>query len=359
MTTAYGFVGLEHLYSTRASEVGTERIYTAVQESAAEHSRVINALMSSVVMRTTVAQEQYELPGGGTLQPLDENGEPLPVKPSGSYQVAYPIQGGGTGYGGNIVTNALMTVEEVNRMVIDAQMRDADWLRRHMLAALLDNTTWTYTDKVGAGGLKGLGDITIQPLANGDTVTYVRKGGSASTDDHYYAQAGAIADNANPYDDIFDELNEHPSNSGPYVAYISTSLKATTKALTDFVTVDDPDILKGANSDRLVSNLQRGFGDAVLGKTNELWIVEWSALPSGYGFVHAQGGGPVLKMREYPAPELQGFFSKSVMRGGAHSETQLRRFAGFGVSNRVAAVVFQIGNGTYQIPTGYATPLPA
>ena len=40
-------------------------------------------------------------------------------------------------------------------------------------------------------------------------------------------------------------------------------------------------------------------------------------------------------------------------------EYRFIRAAGFGALNRTAALAFQIGNAAYQIPAGYATPMPA
>jgi len=222
-TVAYGFTGLQSLFTSRVSEVGVNRVWTAVQESADEYSRQVSGIMATMVERTTQAQEQVELPSSGTLQPLDEWGNPVPVKPAGNYQVAYPIQGGGTAWGTNRITRQLLTVEEANRFTLDAMRRDSDWMIRHILASLFDNVTWTFNDKVGPNGAKGLGDITIQPLANGDTVTYVRRTGDAATDDHYLGQANAISDSDDPFPTIKTELSEHPSNSGPYVCYTPTS----------------------------------------------------------------------------------------------------------------------------------------
>lgn len=357
MTIAYGFVDLQDMFQERVNTVGVQRIWDAIDESAAEYNRTIEELMAAMVEKTTVAKEQFELPGGGTLQPLDADGNPLPVKPSGSYNVAYPIQGAGTAWGTNRVSREMLTVREANRLTVDAQQKDVDWMRRHILAALFDNVTWTFNDEVGPDGAKGLGSITIQPLANGDSVTYVKKGGSLATDDHYLAQAAAIADAANPYDDIYNDLNEHPSNSGPYVAYISTSLKATTQALANFVEVTDPDVAPASSAASLRSSLARGFGDEVIGKTDNMWIVEWSALPAGYILAHARGGGPVLKMREYDAPALQGFFREPHNVDGNHMVERMLRYAGFGVSNRVGALVYYVGAGSYAIPSGYDAPL--
>jgi hypothetical protein len=204
-----------------------------------------------------------------------------------------------------------------------------------------------------------LGDITIQPLANGDTVTYVKVGGASATDTHYLAQASAIDDSNNPFDTIRDELLEHPSNGGPIAVYTPTNLRASIEALTAFIEISDPAIRLSISSDELVTNLDRGFGDELIGyiKGSRCYIIEWRALPDDYLVAHARGGGPVLKMREYPATRLQGFFMENHSPDGNLQVTRMLRYAGFGVSNRVAALVMRIGNGTYAIPTGYDAPL--
>ena len=46
MTVAYGFTGLEDLFNQRVQTVGPARVYDAVQQSAAEYTRVVNALLA-------------------------------------------------------------------------------------------------------------------------------------------------------------------------------------------------------------------------------------------------------------------------------------------------------------------------
>ncbi len=355
-TLAYGFVSLEHLALERVTTVGERRIFDAIQESVAEHTRQINELMSSFVELATEHKIRFALAGDGTLQPLDEHGNPLPVRPSGYYDVAFPIQGGGTAWGDNRVSRALMTVDEANRNTLDAQKRDADWMRRHILASVFDNVAWTFDDDE-------FGNLTIEPLANGDTVQYNKVGGAKATDTHYLAQAAAIDDSNNPFDDIYDELMEHPSNRGPVVVYVATSLTSTIEALTAFVEVGDPDLRYGVASTQIDENAPlmdiKGFGDEVLGKVNKCWIVEWRALPDGYMLAHAVGGGPVVKGRQYPATSLQGFFAENHSPDGNLREVRMIRYIGFGVANRVAAVAYYVGGGAYVIPTGYGAPLPA
>jgi len=353
-TLAYGFVQWSHLAAERVATVGFERVWTMIQESADEHTRQINALMASLVERTTLYKERYMLPGSGTLQPLDENGNPRPVRPSGYMDVAYPIQGGGTAWGDNRVSRAKLTVDEANRNTLDALRKDADWVRRHIFSALFYGASWTYTDPL-------YGSLTIECLAdNGAGELYPKAGVDAAVDNHLLAQAAAIDNSNDPFDDIYDELTEHPSNAGgPVVVYIPTNLKASVEALTSFVEVVDPDLRVGSATEVIGASFDRGFGDEVLGKSHKCWIVEWKALPDSYMFAHAQGGGPVLKVREHEESELQGFFAEGFDTDGNFKGTRMIRYAGFGVANRIAAVAYYVGAGSYTAPTDYdSAPLP-
>lgn len=360
MTVAYGFTSLQDLFNSRVQTVGPKRVYDAVAASAAEYSRIASALLSEFATRTVDPQIQVELPGDGSLQPLDADGNPLPVVPSGNYTVGFPIQGAGTAWGTNRVTRALITVDEANRNTLDALQKDADWNIRHLLAAIFDNVAYTYTDKAGPGGSKGFGDITVQPLANGDAVVYGRRGGvAAATDDHYLAQANAIDDTHNPFETIETELLEHPSNTGRILCYIPTGLKSTVIALSTFKSVADPNV--AYTTTELATNVpQVGPGEEVLGyiEGTKCWIVLWSAVPAGYILAKMEGKA-ILRMREYDAPQLQGFFPEVANVDGNHFVNRLLRYCGYGVEDRVGAVVYRIGNGSYAIPSGYDAPLPA
>ncbi len=353
-TLAYGFVGLEHLFGQRLETVNVQTINDAIQQSVDEHSRQVTAMTGDMFAFTTEYQVRFTQPGVGTLQPLDEWGIPLPVKSEGSYDVAFPIRGGGTAWGDNRVTRALMTVDEVNRMVLDALQRDSDWVKRHMLAAIFDNTTWTYDDP-------DKGNLTIQPLANGDAVTYLKRSGAAAVDTHHLAQAAAIADATNPFDDIYLDLIEHPVNAGgQVVCYVPTANKAAVEGLAGFTEIGDPDITPGANTATVNGRMDRGWGDEVIGKVNKCWIVESGILPDNYIVANVRNGGaPPLWARQYDSPTLQGLIRENHSSNGNLMEERLIRYLGFGSYNRVGAMVYFVGAGdtTYDIPTGYAAPL--
>jgi hypothetical protein len=351
---AYGFTGLQHLFSQRIVDVGITNVFEAITLTTEEYNRQVTELLGQFVFSTVEYKRRYNLPGASTLQPIDEYGIPVPVREGAWYEVGLPIQGGATAFGENRVARALMTVEEANRRMLMVQRADADWLRRHILGALLDNTSWTYTDPQ-------YGNLTVQPLANGDSVSYYLTGQTAlGTDDHYVAQAAAISDAANPFPTIAAKLKHHPGNRGPYVVYISSSLKATVTALAEFLPVRDPQVALGNASDSLVGTIDPGLGDETLGYLGDsgLWVVEWNVIPSGYMIaVDRNPPDPIMAMRQYPAAEIQGLFIEGFSPDGALRETRFLRYCGFGILNRISAVVAYIGGGSYVIPTGYATPL--
>ena len=353
---AYGFVKLEQVLANRVDDVGFQVVRTAIEDSVAEYQRVTNALLDMFLTRTTQAQYRYYLPGANVdMQPMDQWGNPIPVQTTfTSYDVGLPIWGAGTAWGTNRVARAMQTVQEANNHVVNALRADARWIRRHMLAAMFDNVNWTFEDKE-------LGSLAVKALANGDAVTYRLTNNSVTTDNHYLAQAAAIADAANPFPAIRTELLEHPENAGStVVVYIPSNLVDSVTALTAFMETEiDPDI-EFVNVDRLTTDGERfrAFGDRVLGKVSQVWIVEWTGLPDNYMLAVAFGStDSTVAMREYEVASLRGIISESYTPDGARFENRILRYAGFGVQNRIGAAIMRIGNASYAIPTGYDAPL--
>lgn len=358
-TVAYGFHGLADIWTSGAFQNNTliPVVRDALIRTAEEHNRQINQLLGTLVRRVTFPKTRVMLGGAGTLQPIDEWGNPLPTRGGEYYEIGFPIQGGGDAIGTNRVSRAMMLVSDINDRILDIQKRDADWVMRHALAAILDNASWTFTDYDPT-----VGNLTVKPLANGDTDKYAFAGGTIATDNHYRATASAISDSANPFPAIRKELDEHPENAGPFVAYVPSNLIDSVTALTEHIEKGDPNVVLGANADTLTSDGEqvRRFGNEVTGylKSSRMWVVEWKRLPDNYIVCVALGSAtPVLAMREYPAPELQGLFLEETSPDGNLREQRFLRYAGFGVMNRVGAVVQQIGNATYQVPAGYDAPL--
>jgi len=350
---AYGFINLKNIFTERLADSNIQMVSEAIAASVTEHNRQIDALLGLFATPTEDYKVRYAQLGANRLQPLDENGRARPVIPSGYYDVAFPIRDAGTAWGATFKARELMTVADADRITAMMTNGDAIWLRDQLMAALFASVTYSYTDDA-------YGALTIQPLANGDSVTFLRSGSLvAAQDTHQLAQASAIADATDPYPGIYTELTEHPENSGEVIVLIASDLVATTKALTGFHEASDPNIAYGNASDRLVGT----FGTAIPGKLlgyhdAGVWIAEWSSIPSTYWIATMTGGERPLAMREYPKDTLKGFVQIPDDRNNhPFYERQYVRYAGFGGWNRIGAAVGRIGNGTYAVPTGYTPPI--
>lgn len=360
MAVQFGFVDIEYLFDRPVADVGYTVVREAIERTLGFYNRRVTSLTSSLVTPTILAKERFTMPGGGTLQPLDEDGNPLPTLAYEGYDVAYPILGGGDAMGTNRLSRAFMTVEDANDRTRDAQVKDKNFLINHMLAAIFTKAGFTWLDRTRLG-YTGSGSLTIMGLANGDSTRYITGQGSGTgTDDHYLAQAAAISDAANPFPAIYTDLKEHVDNAeDPTVdVYIPDNLEAAVRLLTDFVEVLDPQIQVGTNQTVLRGTIDRGFGDQAIGRTNKCNIILMSKLPNNYMIAVNRDQKP-LAMREYNVAGFKGLFTEDHNIDGNHYETRFLRYAGFGVRNRTAAVVQQIGSGTYSTPAAFTAPLQA
>lgn len=356
----YGYFQQRDLLDQRVTDSNIEEFNVAIDQALAENERQLDAIMSLFVTKTTKFKERYRAASMTRSQPIDENGKAKPIKPSGYVDVAYPIHGSGNAWGANHVTRAKLTGREVANVMNTIMNGDARWVRDHILAALFYGTAggsgWSFNDAEH-------GALTIQGLANGDTQKYQIQTGadSASTDTHILAQANAIDTSNNPFDNIYEELMEHPENGGEVVALIPTALKAAVMGISGFKDAADPNVRPGMASDVLIGNLGVPVPGQVFGYVDKVWVVEWKSLPSTHIIATTTQGERALAMREHPEAELQGF--RRIAEGIDISscpfyESQYARWAGFGARNRVGAVAYRIGNGTYAAPTGYESPMP-
>lgn len=350
----YGFYDLQSIFDQRVSDTTIPQINRAIQITVDEHNRQLASLFGLFIKRTTDFKVRYQSATLARLQPLDQNGRARPIQAAGYYEVAFPLQEGGTAWGANYRARAKMTVEEVNNITATMLMADIRWIRDHILAALFTNTSWTFTDPMK-------GSLTIQGLANSDTVTYnIMTGADAgATDTHYLAQAAAISDSADPFDAIFTELKEHPENGGEVVALIPTNQKSAVQGLSSYYPANDANLTLGNGVTQLTGRLGVEVPGTVFGYHDAgVWLVEWPNMVSDYIIATTTEGERPIAMREEPEPELQGFKKVGERNDHPFWEAQWLRIAGFGAWNRVGAVVQRIGNGSYAIPTNYSSPMP-
>lgn len=349
----YGFLQLKDVLNARAVEVEGGRLREAITLTVAEHNREIGMLTGLFAEPTTEYSGRFTPAGNNRLQPGNQFARALPVKGT-SYDLAWPIQDGRTAWGVNDVTAAKMSVTQVNQNVANMLTGDIAWMADHVLAALFYNGSgWTFTDEQ-----LPTPTLTIKALANGDATLYARMGGTASTDNHFLAQAGAISDAANPFPGIYTELVEHPENQGAeIISFVSPSNTAAVTGLATFVELQDENVRAGNANDVVTGTPGVAFPGRLLGRVANQWAVEWPRIPADYVVSVAVGGIPPLRMRQDPEPQLQGFAEVATRQDYPWWESQWRRRAGFGAYNRVGAVVQRVGNGAYAIPTSYGSPM--
>jgi hypothetical protein len=349
--TGYGFVGLEDLARYRLDQiengVGVGR--EAVQRTLDFVNNQNTVWRSNLSVDTTIAKELFEMPSGGTLQDIDEHGNPLPTVQLAAQDVAYPIRGGGDATGSDRVSRALMTFADLNRAVQQATFRDKKWHKNYILAAILRSTTYPFLDRTRRM-YRGAGSLTVKPLANGDADTYiVNQGGGTATDNHYLGLTGVISSSNDPFPQIYDELVEHADADRDVVAYVAKDLAPVIELLPNFHERRDANIDYGTGV-TTVPQGDKGIGDRYLGYIEGCHVVRMNDIPNGYIFAQLQGARP-LAYREYPTPSLQGLFQETHSPDGNHLETRFLRYGGYGVRNRVAALVMQVNSATYNAPT--------
>ncbi len=356
----YGYLQQKDLLSALVTDSNVPVLNEAIDNYIAGVTAEINAMSSLFATPTTKFKEKFLSMSVARSQPVDEFGKAVPIKPSGSYDVAYPIQGSGLSFGADYVTRAKMTGADVARIISTLTDGDARWMRDHIFGGLMYGTSggsgWTFDDPIN-------GSLTILGLANGDSQLYVKSGGAIETDTHILAQANAIDGSNNNFTSDADDLREHPENSGEVIAFIPTGLKASVMALTEFVRASDPNVTVGTSNSVLTGDLGVTYPGTLIGYLEDagVWVVEWKNHPASYYTMIMTGGERPLGFRQDPETSLQGFVRVTDGTDAANYpfyDSQYLRRAGFGARNRVGALVRRVGNGTYAVPTNYGSPMP-
>src|SRR3990172_263924 len=181
MSGIFGHLNIADTERTFNATIGQRVLFEAATDYVARANAELAALQSLFVARTTSDFKlRYKLSGGGYLQERANEGRYGAVKALGSWDVAFPLKDYGAMIASNDVAMAYMTVAELDNHISTVVVQNVNTVRHQVLRRLFKSTTDTFVDDVH-------GSLTIQPLANGDTVTFPPVIGSAaeSTDNHY------------------------------------------------------------------------------------------------------------------------------------------------------------------------------
>lgn len=361
MANIFGALNLAGGDSFFRSTEGQTVVYDAAMEYVNRVTADLNQSLSVFVGETTSDHKRrYKLPGSGFLELLADGTKPAPVQAYGSWDVAFPLQEWGAGIDANRVARAYTTPEELNLHVQTVVANNVNTVRKQMLKALLNNTQRTFIDP-------RVGSLAIEPLANGDSVTYPPVLGATAdaTENHYlesgYASGSIDGATNNPYKTIKDDLEEHfgaTQGGDNIVVFINPAQSAITRAMgaSYFTPADDRFITAGQDTARL-TGLPAGVPGVTIGRASGTFVQEWRFVPAGYMIgIHLDAPKPLVK-RIDPAYTNLGDGLQLVFeddRAPMTSAWWSHRF-GFGAGNRLNGVIMELGTGgSYTIPTGYS-----
>lgn len=344
---------------TFVQTVGQQQVYDAVKMLLNAYNTELEKAKKAFVERTTSDHKfRYKLPGGGKLQRRGGMAQSGAVKAGGYWDVAFPLEDFGAQFGGDDITLAYMSAAELDRHIDTIFIQDKNTVRYEMLRAIFNSTQKTFVDDIR-------GSLTVEPLANGDSVVYPPVVGSETeaTDTHYLESgylASAISDTNNPYPVIRAELVEHfgVQQGGDNVAIMINSAQTPlTKALATFDSIVGRYLIPGANADQ-PTNLPQGLPGNVIGFVSPGgWVVEWDWIPAGYMLgLHLDAPKPLIE-RIDPADTGLGTGLQLVAEDEEYplKGSHYRHRFGFGAGNRLNGVVMELANGGgYTIPTAYA-----
>ena len=357
MSGIFGALGLNDTDRVFQATAGQRVIYEEAVSYVNRVNAEIDRILGVFVERTTSDYKlRYKLPGGGHLARRGPSGRYGAVKATGSWDVAFPLEDFGAELAGDDVTMAYMTVQELDNHILTVTAKNVNTVRFEMLKALLNNTQGTVVDPLW-------GSLSIEPLANGDTVVYPPVLGSETEaiDDHYlessYA-ASAISDANNPYETIRDELEEHfgaATGGENIVVFVNNAQRAKTEDLTDFDPVPDNYIRVGDNV-----NVPIGLPNVpgrILGRVSGCWVAEWRWIPSAYmlGILLSEAGPLMRRVDPADTGLGQGLQLVAQEEEFPFQSSVWRHRFGFGAGNRLNGVVMELGTGgSYSIPSGYS-----
>ena len=360
MSGIYGALGINDTDRVFLSTLGQRVVYDAVRATLDKFNADLAATVAVFVDETTSDHKlRYKLAGGGRLQERGGRAQTAVTKATGQWDVAFPLKEYGTAVGWSRTDYAYMTAQDLNRHLDTVQIQGVNTVRFEILKALLNNAQRTFADQMW-------GNLSIEPLANGDSVTYPPVLGSESeaTDNHYlesgYA-AASISDTNNPFVTIKDELEEHfgtQANGSDIVVFFNQAQTAKVEALTAFDPVNDRYVTPGSQT-AVPTNLPGGLPGVVRGRVSDVWAVEWRWMPAGYMLAInlAPGIPKPLMQRIDPIYTGLGTGLKLVATNDDYpfTESSYEHRFGFGCGNRLNGVVMEFGTGgTYTIPSGYS-----
>jgi hypothetical protein len=357
----YGALGIAETDYAFVNTIGQKVVYDATQQVLGDHNADLAASEAVFIESSTWDHTiKYKLPGNGYLQRKTSVPSTMLVKPHGGWNVSFPLDEYGAGVAWDRVTLAKMSMGQYNLALETVKRKDRNTRRHAILQRLFDNTEWTFKDE-------DFPDLLIEPLANGDAVTYPPVLGSideATANNYLVSQytAASITDTNDPIPTLVNALEKYlgtPTGGSKIAVFCNDAQSSQLKSLSNFDPVPNRFVEYGANVSLVpFDRFPAGLPGRVLGETDSALLVEWRWIPANYLVaIHLEAPQPLRRRIDPPEQGLGDglvLTSQDMNQPLKHSEWS-HRF-GIGCANRLnGAVMFLDAGSSYVIPTLYAS----
>lgn len=355
----YGALGIADTDYAFVNTIGQSIVYDATLQVLGDHNADLEASARVFVEKTTWDHTiKYKLPSEGYLQRKGAIARAAMTKPNGGWNVSFTLEEFGAEVGWDRVTLAYATMGQYNLTLEGVKRKDRNTFRQEMLRALFNNANRTFYDE-------NFPNLTITPLANGDSTTYPPVIGSTaeSTANNYlvsgYAYT-AISDVNDPVPTMINALEQYlgtPTGGSKIAIFINNEETPFIKALSNFDPVPNRFVEYGANVSLVPEDkYPQGLPGRILGETDSALIIEWRWIPAGYMLgIHLEAPAPLMRRIDPPEVGLGDGLQivAEDMDAPIKTSSWSHRF-GFGCANRLNGVVMQLTtNGSYTPPALY------
>lgn len=320
-----------------------------------ERNQYLNLLVAGEV---TNPQLRNNLGAADEGQEIGQDGRPLETRPTGYFDVAFPLKRIGWATGWNYETSAYLTVDDLETLTATRQAGNAKRHVREAFRAIFNNVNYTFSDDRH-------GDLTVRRLANTDGTTYPPTFASdaEADDNHYLASgyaAGSMSATNNPFVTLRDELIEHFDSTTAVVAIINPAQRA--EVVTDvpnFVDAPTRGITEGDNTAIATALGGVNVPGEFLGVDGDsgvyVYVDERQRVPANYVAAFVVGAPAPLMRRIPEAAALQGFKLEADEAHDPFFKRTYRDRFGYGAANRLSAAIMELTTDpTYDIPAAYA-----
>lgn len=362
MTDLFGLAGIDASEFQFARNVDKSLLYDAVTDfvaHAVEETRMAQALF--VQGTTEKITEKYKLPMRGRMSKIKAGASPTPRTVVGAWDVGYDLENHEDMFQMTDVDFNYMTPDAFNNHIVGIVTIYQDTLRYEILRHLFNNTTLTFADD-------RFGDISVRPLANGDSAVYPPAvGGSTErTALQQYLASGYASSAISDVNDPIKTLKAlFVANFGVVqggsnvIALINPNQEDKISALTDFIATPKRDVSRASDTEYTVGGLQRlnSLSAEVIGSLHGVDVATWSFIPEDY-ILAVDGMNPApLKQRVDLSGTGLGSGALQLMESGNHAGQMYNRWRarmGFGVANRLNGAVMHLTAGSYTVPSDYS-----